>query len=339
VDHPAPEAGIDLYWLPLGAGGWFVRLNGRVWEAVHALLERRRPLDLYHSALEVRLGGERFVVENSWPIPDAAGRSRGVVAEGPVASRRLARLRTFRYEVRRWRDGVIPDLAAAVASPQSLSGDPLQARRLLDLVASLPTPAWGRDELATGEMWNSNSVISWLLTRTGLPTDAIHPPPGGRAPGWHAGMVTARRQRAGGWGRSAPEVGEDGGGVAVGLDVVPGALDPAVLVEEEGGAQDADRGAAVAGLLSPGAHASMTAWSASVRRGKRRPYLLRKRWWLAASSGETPITGTPAAWKPARLSLNWQASLVHTVSSSPLTVWLPVVLSQQLRRGSGRRRG
>jgi hypothetical protein len=77
--------------------------------------------------------------------------------------------------------------------------------------------------------------------------------------------------------------------VAVGLDVVPGALDPAVLVEEEGGAQHADRGA------------SMTAWSASVRRGRRRPYLLRNRWWLAASSGETPITGTPAAWKPARL--------------------------------------
>src|SRR5215208_6734098 len=71
----------------------------------------------------------------------------------------------------------------------------------------------------------------------------------------------------------------------------------------------------------------MTAWSASVRRGKRSPYLLRKRWWLAASSGETPITGTPEAWKPARLSLNWQASLVHTVSSSPLTVWPPVVLS------------
>ena len=35
------------------------------------------------------------------------------------------------------------------------------------------------------------------------------------------------------------------------------------------------------------------------------------------------MTGTPAAWKPARLSLNWQASLVHTVSSSPLTGWLP----------------
>jgi hypothetical protein len=26
--------GIDLYWLPLGAGGNFVRLNGRVYEAI-----------------------------------------------------------------------------------------------------------------------------------------------------------------------------------------------------------------------------------------------------------------------------------------------------------------
>jgi hypothetical protein len=24
------EASIELYWLPLGAGGWFVRLNGRI---------------------------------------------------------------------------------------------------------------------------------------------------------------------------------------------------------------------------------------------------------------------------------------------------------------------
>jgi hypothetical protein len=41
--------------------------------------------------------------------------------------------------------------------------------------------------------------------------------------------------------------------VAVGLDVVPGAFHAALLVEEEGGAQDADRGAAVASLLAPGA--------------------------------------------------------------------------------------
>ena len=77
------ETGIDLSWLPLGAGGWFVRLNGRIYEAVHALAERRRPLDLYHSALEVRVPEGRFVIENCWPIPDGDGTARGVVAEGP----------------------------------------------------------------------------------------------------------------------------------------------------------------------------------------------------------------------------------------------------------------
>jgi hypothetical protein len=188
------QAGIELYWLPLGAGGWFVRLNGRLYEAIHALLERRRPLDLYHSALRVCLPEGRFVIENCWPIPDADLAARGVVVEGPVASRRLARWRVFRYEVRRWREGVIADAEEAVASPQRLSDDPLLARRLLDLVGSLPSPVWGRDELQTGEMWNSNSVISWLLARSGLPADAIGPPAGGRAPGWQAGLLAARRQ-------------------------------------------------------------------------------------------------------------------------------------------------
>jgi len=36
------RAGIDLYWLPLGAGGHFVRFNGRVYERLHAYLEHRR---------------------------------------------------------------------------------------------------------------------------------------------------------------------------------------------------------------------------------------------------------------------------------------------------------
>jgi hypothetical protein len=190
----ASEAGIELCWLPLGAEGWFVRLNGRVYEAIHALLERRRPLVLYHSALQVRLPEGRFVIENAWPIPDAHPAARGVVVQGPVGSRRLGRWRLFRYQVRRWRDGVIADADKAVASPQPLSDDPLLARRLLDLVGSLPSPAWGRDELGTGEMWNSNSVISWLLAGSGLPADAICPPAGGRAPGWAAGLVTALRE-------------------------------------------------------------------------------------------------------------------------------------------------
>jgi hypothetical protein len=189
-----PQASIDLYWLPLGAGGWFVRLNGRIYEAIRALLERRRPLDLYHSALEVRVPEGRFVIENAWPIPDAEGPSRGVVVEGPVGSRRIARFRVLRYEVRRWPDGVIADADAAVASPERLSNDPRRARHLLDLVGSVPALVWGRDVLGAGDMWNSNSVISWLLARSGLPADAILPPTGGRAPGWHAGVVTARHQ-------------------------------------------------------------------------------------------------------------------------------------------------
>jgi hypothetical protein len=188
-------AGIELYWLPLGAGGWFVRLNGRIWEAIHALLEHRRPLDLYHTALVVRVPEGRFVIENCWPIPAADGPSRGVLVEGPVGSRRMARWRMFRYEVRRWRDGVIADADEAVASPQLLSDDPVLAYRLLDLVGSLPRPVWGRDELGAGEMWNSNSVIAWLLARSGLPTDTIHAPAGGRAPGWQAGLITARRRQ------------------------------------------------------------------------------------------------------------------------------------------------
>jgi hypothetical protein len=189
------QASIELYWLPLGAGGWFVRLNGRIWEAIHAYWERRRPLDLYHTALVVRVPEGRFVVENCWPIPDGDGASRGVLVEGPVGSRRLGRWRGLRYEVRRWPDGVIADANEAVASPQRLSQDPVVAHRLLALVGCLPNPVWGRDELQTGEMWNSNSVIAWLLTQSGLPTEAIRPPADGRVPGWQAGLVVARRQQ------------------------------------------------------------------------------------------------------------------------------------------------
>jgi hypothetical protein len=43
-------------------------------------------------------------------------------------------------------------------------------------------------------MWNSNSLIAWLVARAGLDAEAIQPPTGGRAPGWNAGLVVARRQ-------------------------------------------------------------------------------------------------------------------------------------------------
>jgi hypothetical protein len=188
----ASRASIDLYWLPLGAGGHSVRLNGRVYEALAARLGRRPARDLYHSALEVHVGAGRFVIETA-PLRGGDGPERGVVAEGAVGSRRAGRFRIFRYELRCWRDGVIPDVAEAVESPRRLSDDPEQARRLLALVPYVPMPVWGRDELHAGEMWNSNSVIAWLIARTGLDAEAIEPPPGGRAPGWNAGLVAARR--------------------------------------------------------------------------------------------------------------------------------------------------
>jgi hypothetical protein len=189
------RTGIKLYWLPLGAGGRSVRLNGRVFEAVAAGLERRRACDLYHSALEVRAPEGRFVIEMA-PIRVGDGAERGVVAEGAVGARAAGRFRLFRYEVCCWRDGVIPDVGEAVESPRVLAEDSERARRVLELVRHVPTAVWGRDELRTGEMWNSNSLTSWLIARSGLDVDSIHPPVGGRALGWQAGIVVARRQQA-----------------------------------------------------------------------------------------------------------------------------------------------
>lgn len=187
------EPGVDLYWLPLGAGGHSVRLNGRVFEAVAARLERRAPCDLYHSGLEVRVPEGRFVIEQA-PVRDSNGGERGVVAEGAVGSRWAGRFRIFRYEVRRWRDGVIPDIGEAVESPQRLTDNRLLAQHVLDLVPNVPRLVWGRDESQAGEMWNSNSLTSWLIASSGLHVESVHPPVGGRAPGWRAGLVVASRQ-------------------------------------------------------------------------------------------------------------------------------------------------
>jgi hypothetical protein len=187
------RSGIDLYWLPLGAGGNFVRLNGRVYEAIEAILQRRPRYDLYHSGLEVFVPEGRYTIEQT--PARARGEQRGVVGIGPIGARWLAaRVHIFRYELRRWRDGVIPDINEAVESPLRLSDDLAQARRLLELVPDVPFLVWGRDELRVHEMWNSNSQISWLLDRAGIDVDSIKPPVGGRAPGWHAGLVAAGRQ-------------------------------------------------------------------------------------------------------------------------------------------------
>lgn len=197
ISQQNTTSGIDLYWIPLGAGGTgFVRLNGRIYELIRARLEGRRPLALYHTALQVHLPEGRFVVETMWPSPDGDVTSRGVVLEGAVGSRLLGRWRTFRYEVRRWREGSLPDARDAIGGPQRVSDDPETTRLLIDSMGSLPHLVWGRDECGTGDMWNSNSVIAFLLTKAGLPMGSITPPSGGRAPGWNAGVeIGATRPR------------------------------------------------------------------------------------------------------------------------------------------------
>jgi hypothetical protein len=194
---PPGSARTDLFWLPLGAGDALhcVRWNGRVFEALVAGREHRPARDLYHSALEVRLDGDRFVIEMA-PVWSDRTAGRGVVCEGAVAMPWLGRSRLFRYEVRCWLDGVIPDVAEAVASPRTVSTDAARAQRVLERVAAFPTATWGRDELGAGEMWNSNSLVAWLLSRSGHDVDDVEPPPGGRAPGWSAGLVVAARQQA-----------------------------------------------------------------------------------------------------------------------------------------------
>ncbi len=67
-----------------------------------------------------------------------------------------------------------------------------QVEALLDATESVPRLTWGRDEWGTGEMWNSNSVISWLLAKSGVPMDEIQPPRNGRGPGWDAGVIVAK---------------------------------------------------------------------------------------------------------------------------------------------------
>jgi hypothetical protein len=86
IPNDLQDVAVNLYWLPLGAGGHSVRFNGLVYEAAVALLGHRPACDLYHSALEVRVPEGRFVIEQT-PVPDNDGAKRGVVAGGAVGTR------------------------------------------------------------------------------------------------------------------------------------------------------------------------------------------------------------------------------------------------------------
>ena len=70
--------------------------------------------------------------------------------------------------------------------------DSMRAIHLLALVPLVPELTWGRDELGLGEMWNSNSLVAWLLAGSRHDVEGLRPPPGGRAPGWNAGLRLVR---------------------------------------------------------------------------------------------------------------------------------------------------
>ncbi len=104
--------GVDLYWIPLGAGDHIVRVSGKLYEALKGISERRPRTDLYHSALEITLPGDRFIIESA-PIPDLRGSEtrcrsgrpgRGAVARSipaiPLRDPFLARRRHSRRELR-----------------------------------------------------------------------------------------------------------------------------------------------------------------------------------------------------------------------------------------------
>lgn len=186
---------IALHWLPLGAGGWLVRRCGGAWERVQAIREGREPRPIFHAALEVTVDGITSTIEIG-PVVNSLPEEHGVVATGPVGARWAGRFRIFRYELRCWPGGRIPDLDFETSAPVRVSESGERAERLLLAAPEVPLLVWGRDESGFGEMWNSNSVIAWLLAAAGIDPAELGPPDRGRAPGWRAGIEAARRDPA-----------------------------------------------------------------------------------------------------------------------------------------------
>ena len=65
-----------------------------------------------------------------------------------------------------------------------------RVRSLRDDVARVPRLTWGADAVGVGDMWNSNSLVAWLLARAGVDAASLAPP-AGSAPGWRAGLAAA----------------------------------------------------------------------------------------------------------------------------------------------------
>jgi hypothetical protein len=148
---------LELFWIPLGADGRVVRRCGRIYERIAAGRRRRPPCDLYHAALVATISSGRCTIEMT-PVPDANGAQRGVVAEGAVGAAFLGRWRMFRYEIRCWPGGCIPDLDHAIGPPVVVSRNAAEIAKAVELIRDVPTYVWGRDVVGVGDMWSCNSV-------------------------------------------------------------------------------------------------------------------------------------------------------------------------------------
>lgn len=191
------EPTVVLWWIPVGAGSAISPHTSRAWERIDAALHRRPAQQLLHAGLEITAAsGEVTVIEMApaWQMPRHT--PRGVVAQGPVGASGLGRWRAFRYEVRCWRGGSIPDTQWAVSSVPVTCPDPAGLERLTHEVAQVPRHVWGRHMHGVADMWNSNSLIAWLLTTCGVDATDLGPPVGSRAPGWDVGIVCARMRHS-----------------------------------------------------------------------------------------------------------------------------------------------
>ena len=188
--------GIDLYWLPVGAGAsaHVVRPSSRLFEAVAARWQGRTPRDLFHSALRVHVGANTWVIEMA-PAWGPGPREHGTVRSGPVGLRWPRALAPVPLRGALLAQRLHPRPRGGGGQPASwCRPTPSGCGGCCCCTTTFPTATWGRDEMGAGEMWNSNSLVSWLLAASGHDTAALRPPPGGRAPGWDAGLVVAARE-------------------------------------------------------------------------------------------------------------------------------------------------
>jgi hypothetical protein len=183
---------VDLYWIPVAAGTpWLQRASLRWWEWFEAMRCRRPRATLFHSALKIIDDrGRKSTLELA---PAFLGDDPPPVATGPVAFRGADRIRLLRYHFRWMPVERLPDEAWAVGEPVHLTDNCLILNRIIELAPRLPRLVWGRHAPGTDEMWTSDSAISWLLECAGIDLSGVHPPPGGRAPGWYAGVAWAHR--------------------------------------------------------------------------------------------------------------------------------------------------